>query len=104
MRYAAGRTDWSPYRAFVVEVFNPGEPFALNVRIDDDGDCSTYGRRFNRRLTLERGWNRVELPTAAIERGPRERLLDLRRISWVYLFTGKHDAPRTFHLDRARLE
>lgn len=104
VRYSAGQLDWSGHDALVLDLFNPGESFVLNIRIDDDGDCTLFAQRFNRRIPLEPGLQTLRIPTADIRQGPRERELNLQAIRSVYLFTGKHDAPRRFYVDHARLE
>ena len=104
VRYTAGLRDWSDFADWRARVFNPGEPFPLNVRIDDDGDCSNYEGRFNGSSLLQTGWNDVAFSLAEIERGPRDRLLDVGSIRWVYLFTGRDDPGRTFVVDDVRLE
>lgn len=105
VRFNADRQDWSAYGRLVVDVYNPGEePFRLNVRVDDDGDTTTFGGRFNGRRELAPGWNRLEVPIASIAEGPSERTLDLTTIRALYLFTARDDGPRTFFVDDVRLE
>lgn len=104
VNYAAGDKDWTSFRALVLDVFNPREPFTLFVRVDDNGNCAKFTDRFERGFELARGWNRLRLPTAEIERGPKARRLNLKSIRRVAIFTGDGEPQRFWFLDHVHLE
>ncbi len=102
--FNAGEQDWSNYDALACEVYNPLTPFILRVRVDDDGDCSRYGMRYDREIRLTNGWNNIVIPTSEIARAPTNRRLNLKAIRRLALFIDQHTAPQTFFLDNVRLE
>ncbi|KAF0170732.1 MAG: hypothetical protein FD161_4514 [Limisphaerales bacterium] len=104
VNYSAGDKDWTPFRALVLEVFNPREPFTLFVRLDDDQDAAKLAERFERGFELTRGWNRLRVPTVEIERGPKGRRLNLKSIRRVAVFTGDGEPQRFWFLDNVHLE
>ncbi len=104
VNYSAGDKDWTPFRALTLDVFNPREPFTLFVRVDDNGNCAKLADRFERGFELVRGWNRLRIPTAELERGPKSRRLDLKSIRRVAVFTGDGEPQRFWFLDNVHLE
>lgn len=102
--YSGGGKDWTSFRALSLDVFNPREAFALFVRVDDNGHCTKLADRFERGFTITRGWNRLRVPTADIERGPKERRLNLKSIRRVAMFTGDGEPQRFWFLDNVHLE
>ncbi len=104
VNYSAGDKDWTPFRALSVDVFNPREPFTLFVRVDDNGNCATLADRFERGFELVRGWNRLRVPTSELERGPKERRLNMKAVRRVAVFTGDGEPQRFWFLDNVRLE
>jgi hypothetical protein len=103
VQYLAGGANWEPYRELAAELYNPGGPLALSLRIDDDGDCFDPGSRFQRHVVVEHGWTTLRIPTAEIRDGPVARVLDLRSIRRMILFTSAGEGPRVFYLDDVRL-
>ena len=102
--YSAGDKDWSGFKQLAFDVFDPGEPFVLSVRVDDDGDCSKFGSRYDNGFPLEKGWNHLAISLRELEHGPRSRKLNLRAIRRLALFTGANEPARSFFLDHVRLE
>lgn len=102
--YSAGSKDWSGHRVLAWEVFNPGADFTLGLRIDDDGDCSHYGQRYDNGFSVKPGWNHFQVSLGEIEHGPRTRMLSLKAVRRVALFTGDREPQRRFYLDYVRLE
>jgi hypothetical protein len=99
--YIAGGLDWEPYDALQWEVYNPADPFRLAIRIDDTRDPDS-GASFNRSMTVEPGWNRFEVSTEDIRRGPDAHPLDLGHIQRVYIYA-EGNRRRLFFLDGVRL-
>jgi hypothetical protein len=104
VNYSAGGKDWTPFRALVLDLFNPRDPFTLFVRVDDDGDAAKSTGRFERGFELARGWNRLRILTAEVERGPKERRLNMKSIRRVAVFTGDGEPQRFWFLDNVHLE
>lgn len=104
VNYSAGDKEWTSFRALTLEVFNPRDPFTLFVRVDDNGNCSTHADRFERGFDLARGWNRLRIATAEIERGPQGRRLNLKSIRRVAFFSGDGEPQRFWFLDNVHLE
>lgn len=104
VNYSAGDKDWTPFRALVLDVFNPREPFTLFVRVDDNGDSAKLPDRFERGFELVRGWNRIRVPTTEIEHGPKTRRQNLKAIRRVAVFTGDGQPQRFWFLDNVHLE
>lgn len=102
--FDAGEQDWSRYAELVCEVYNPHPPFILRVRVDDDGDCSKHGMRFDRELPMTNGWNSVRIATADIAAGPRDRRLNLKAIRRLVFFVAREEAPPRFELAGVRLK
>jgi hypothetical protein len=102
--FAAGGTDWSSHSKLIADLFNPADSFTLGIRVDDDGNCSKYGQRFDRELKMTNGLNHLLIFTADLEKGPSNRKLNLHAIHRLALFTGADQPARTFFLDNVRLE
>ncbi len=102
VRYLAERQDWRAYSAFAFDVFNPGEPFDLSLRIDDS-NSTNRSDRYSAAIPLNAGWNHIRIPIAQIAGAPSARLLRLGSIERVVFFMDGNN-PRTFYLDRVRLE
>ena len=98
--------DWSGFGALMIDVANPGDTvFTLKLRVHDRKHDQRFEDRFNREYELppnERTTLRV--PLAEIERGPSGRLLDLRQVAGVILFTTNDAAGRELYLSRIWLE
>jgi hypothetical protein len=96
--------DWHGHAAFAFDVSNPSsEQLRLNLRIDDAGDTTRYGDRFDRQLTIAPGRSQVVIPLASVEQGPRDRRLDLSRIRRIVWFVGSTEGERVWRLDNVRL-
>ena len=102
--YAAGRQDWTPFRALLLEVFNPREPFTLFVRVDDDGPAGTAAGRLERGFELARGWNRLRLPLTEPDQGAPRRPVNLKAVRRLAIFTGDGEPQRFWFLDNVHLE
>lgn len=103
VRYEAGGANWQAYETLACDVYNPGDSFGLTFRIDDRAGPSRYDDRFNRKMRIHPGWNRIRLPLDEIRSGPRARELDVAAIARVSLFGAKTESGPTFYLDNVRL-
>ncbi len=102
--FNAGQQNWSAYATLACDVYNPTTPFILRVRVDDDGDCSRFGMRYDREINLTNGWNNIVIPISEIASTPAARRLNVKAIRRLALFIDRQSAPRTFLLARVRLE
>ena len=100
--------DWSHFKTLVIDVENPdAEVLHLGVRVHDAGRHRgrRYADRFNRNFELAAGERKViEIPLEDIRHGPRDRLMNMAKISDVTLFRGKETGSRHLRLYLMRLE
>lgn len=99
--------DWRGYRLLHLRLYNEGPaPLPVTLKVFDLRHAASQGDyhdRYNRVYQLAAGWNTVEVPLAEIERAPRRRAMDLRRIAELSIFTVDLDAPRRLCIDDVRL-
>ena len=79
-------------------------PLTLTIRINDAAHDHRYSDRFNRRLTIEPGETRIEVPLDEVRRAPRDREMDMRRIRLIVLYAYRLDRPVTLRLGPVRVE
>jgi len=100
--------DWSRFKTLVVDVENPDcEVLHLGVRVHDAGRHRgrRFVDRFNRNFEIAAGERRViRIPLEDIRRGPRDRLMNLAKISDVTLFRSREAGARHVRLHQMRLE
>jgi hypothetical protein len=98
--------DWSAYRSLVLDVENPADqPLVLGLRVHDGNHNRRYNDRFNRRFDLAAGERKtLRISLADLERGPRNRLMDLKRISDITLFRGEKTGSNLLRVHSIRLE
>ncbi len=104
INYLPGPQDWSPYRQLKLTLHNPGPPFQLGIRIDDDGDCSQLNSRFNDERLLKSGENHFSFELEDIRQSPQDRELDLTTIRRLLLFTQQNSQTQKFSIVRMWLE
>ena len=104
VRFLAADQDWRDYSALAFDVFNPGDPFELSIRIDDDFLKPEREDRFYRALPIAAGWNHIAIPLEEISHAPKNRCLNLAAIRRLVLFLEDPAQPRVFHLDHVRIE
>ncbi len=98
--------DWTAYRTLVLDVQNPAtEPLNLGVRVHDRRHNRQFNDRYNRRFELAPGERRtLRISLEEIQRGPRNRRMDLTRISDITLFKGEKTGSRQLRIHAIRLE
>lgn len=102
--YEAFGQDWSQYELLEISLFNPGEEFMLSVRIDDQNETTFFGQRFDRNYKIKPGDNKLEIKIEVIREGPSKRILDMKKISALHLFTSKDKKNRNLRLKRVELK
>jgi VanZ family protein len=99
--------DWQGYDWFRFSVFNDGDAFDVNLRINDLPYIRSkmeYSDRYNQQITLESGWNHFAIALQDVERGPAARRMDLSKIWSIGFFVRDLDRRATIYLDDMRLE
>jgi VanZ family protein len=98
--------DWSAYKTLVLDLENPdAEVLHLGVRVHDLGHNRQFVDRFNRRVDIAARERRtLRIPLEDIRNGPRNRLIDLRKISDITLFRGEKMGSRSLVIHTIRLE
>lgn len=98
--------DWTAYKTLVLEVENPGaESLNLGVRVHDRRHNRQFNDRYNRRFDLRAGERRtLRIGLDEIQRGPRNRLMNLEQISDITLFKGEKTGSRQLRIHVIRLE
>lgn len=96
--------DWRPYSTLAFDVFNPGEPFALSLRVDDSLPSPAFTDRYNGAFPLAHGWNHIRVPVATIQKAANVRPLDLTAIRRLIFFLDQPKEERVIYLDWIRLE
>jgi hypothetical protein len=75
----------------------------LSIRIDDTSHNQQYDDRFNRRLMIQPGHNRIAIPLDDIRYAPKNRAMDLRQIVAIYIFAIKPAIEYSVYLDNLEL-
>jgi hypothetical protein len=98
--------DWRGFKTLVIDVENPeAVPLNLGVRVHDRRHGKTYVDRFNRRFDLEPAERRsLRIPIDEIRHAPRERLMDMARISDITLLRGGKTGSQRVRIYTVRLE
>lgn len=98
--------DWSQHERFMLDIANPSDA-SLDVvlRVLDREHNWRFDDRFNRNLRIDpRTRTTFSIPLADIEHSPATRLLDLKAIADVRIFTGENNAGRDVFVTRVWLE
>ena len=97
--------DWRGYQRLVFTVVSDlSAPLELTIRVHDARHDQRYADRFNRRLTIVPGANRIAIPIDDIRRAPDRREMDLGRIRGIVLFAYRLRQPAHLYLGPLRLE
>jgi uncharacterized protein len=97
--------DWSAYRHFKMEVYNPeAASYKFHIRIDDKKSGWEYADRFDQNITIKKGMNHISIPLDSLKANIAPRSLDLKNIKRLMFFIPGNDKKRSFHIDNIRLE
>ncbi len=103
-------SNWAGYKSVNLRVFNPlTRSLTITVRVHDaqhqTGPVAySHDDRFNKRIRLFQGWNELSIPLSAVEMAPRQRKMDMTRISDISLFVVRLPEPVVIYLDSIRLQ
>jgi len=99
--------DWHDHDYLHISIFNPSpEPLKVTVRINDKEHFSNgqfYSDRFNRQFILSSGWNNIDIAIADIRNAPETRVMNLRAIRNLGIFTVNLKTPKLIYIDDVRL-
>lgn len=104
INYLPGSQNWSSYSTLHLTLHNPGSPYPLGIRIDDDGDCSQLDSRFNDQRLLNSGRNHFTFDLTNIRLSPKNREINLHAIHRLLLFTQKNPQTQQFSIIKMWLE
>lgn len=99
--------DWTHHDVLAFDLYNPGEPLDVTLRIHDQAHDRTgmaYSDRFNKRLHIEAGWSNIVIPIEEILNAPAKRKMDLHRLRAIGIFTTQLPREQMVYLDNLRLE
>lgn len=97
--------DWRGYQRLVLTIMSDLDaPIPLTLRVHDAAHDNRYGDRFNTRLMVMPGANRLTIPLEEIRRAPAGRETDLSRIRGIVLFAYRLDHPAHLYVGAIRLE
>jgi VanZ family protein len=91
--------DWHGYEKLELGIYSD-QPIALplRLRVHDQSHNNQYHDRYNRRLTLQPGYNHFSLPLSEIVNAPKGRTMDLSEISSVVIFASHEHVGKGFCL------
>lgn len=96
--------DWSVYQALEFDLFLDSDaPLPMIAKIEDVETNGDVNDRFNKRILLKPGPNRVHINLWEVAIAPKRRMLDLAHIKRLKLFTSKLSESRRLYLDNVRL-
>jgi hypothetical protein len=97
--------DWRGRDALTLTIVSDlPEPLTMAIRVHDAAHDQRFRDRFNRRLTIDPGTNRIRIAVDDIRTAPDRRRMDLRRIRGVLLFAYDLKRPVHVYLGPLRLE
>lgn len=104
IRYEAGDKNWTNYKNFNFEIFNPlKENSIIRLRIDDNLDSKEIGTRFVKKIDLMPGWNKISISTTEIENSVKLRKLNLKNIRYIYFYLEAEENHHWFGIDNLSL-
>jgi hypothetical protein len=105
LRYFNG--DWRGFRTLSVRIFNPAlVAQELTCRINDlrHETDNRFTDRYNGRFMLARGWSRIEMPLEAVRKAPKDREMDMARVTGLGCFTAHAEVERVLIVGRVGLK
>ena len=99
--------DWEDFATLVIDLAIDGDAaLPINIRVHDQAHkkLNEFTDRYNRSFNLQPGSHTVRIPLVDLANAPRNRSMDLTRISEVIIFSDASNAGRSFRLYEIRLE
>ncbi len=95
--------DWRDFEYFSFNIYSIyTDDQYISIRINDEHHEQTeqsYYDRFNKQLTIHKGWNKVNIPLATLQHAPKHRDMDLSKIYRLMLFYVELDEPHQLVID-----
>ncbi len=97
--------DWTGYDNLSFSIFseNP-ETINIELQINDRQYNKNNENRFNKLLSINPGLNKITVPLKEITNAPKNRQLDMHKISLIALSLAQPDSNITIYLDNFRLK
>lgn len=96
--------NWSPYESLEFDMLLRGDkPLGIVAKIEDETHNGDVHDRFNDRILLKPGFNKIRISLWDVAIAPHHRTLDLRRIKRLQFFTVDLKEQRRLYLDNIRL-
>jgi len=95
--------DWSTYRRLVIDLYTVSVN-KLDIRISDRQHNQQYIDRFNASYMLHPGENSIDIPLDKVKRSPHGRMMNMRQIYNMALFTDNIVSPFSIYIKQIRLE
>lgn len=99
--------NWHAFDGLELVLWNPHQqPLMLTLRINDrqhEESGAAYADRFNKRLSLSPGRNRIHQSLAQIASAPEHRQMDMSQIRRLMIFASDLKAPKQVCLKALRL-
>jgi len=81
--------DWSSYKYLSFSVFNKSLLSSLHIRIHDqlhEHKGFHYNDRFNYRVQLRSGWNKIKISLSQVQEAPFKRMMNMHKIRSLIFF------------------
>ena len=99
--------DWRSFDGLELVLWNPNpQPLMLTLRINDrqhEETGAAYSDRFNKRLALSPGRNRVTLPLNTVATAPENREMNMSQIRRLMIFASDLATPKRVCLKSLQL-
>jgi hypothetical protein len=96
--------DWKGYNILQFYVFNPqSKDVGLSLRIDDKKDNPPDGDSYNNKYSLSSGVTMIRIPLEGLRTNRSERMIDLKNIHRIILYTVNPATKITLYYDFIRL-
>lgn len=95
--------DWSTYRRLVIDLYTTSVD-NLDIRISDRQHNQQYTDRFNASYVLHPGENIISIPLAKVKKSPHGRMMDMKQIYNMALFTNNITSPFSIYIKQIQLE
>jgi len=99
--------DWSRYKYLSFNVFSPYPTSSFNIRIHDEWHEHSgyrYQDRFNDRIQLSSGWNKIRIALYDVKRAPLKRDMNMQQIRKLMFFKINLNKPVYFLFSPIKLE
>lgn len=96
------KRDWRDQQYLNLNIYNPNPvPLKLTLRIHDKKHIDNYrfSDRYNHRFKIKLGNNLIKIAIKDIKTAPKTRLMNLKEILDISIFSIKYPKPMTVYID-----